>query len=578
MPYIDRQTIADVLHAASIKDVVASYLPLKKAGSGFKALCPFHPEKTPSFNVSPTREIFKCFGCGMGGNVVKFIMEMEKADYPGAIGLLADRYQIQIRYTGGGGGEDPVHLYRINEAAAQYFRRTLKAGHAGDRARAYLKERGVSEETSEQFGLGAAPAEWDALLKRLRAAGFSDRVIRRSGLVVEKEGSDHIYDRFRDRLMFPIRNSRGKVVAFGGRLLPEAEQKGGKYINSPETPIFRKSRVLYGQELLDRETERVVVVEGYFDVMLPWQHGLRGFVAPMGTAFGPDHAVIVRRYARRCTMVFDSDAAGRAASERSLDPLLAADLDISVAELPEAGEDPADVVTRRGPEALTAAIDAAPEMFDFLLERAVARRDLSRTAERSAVAGELLERIGQLEDPVRRDLLLQKVAGRLNVDVSALRQAQGVSARGGAAPDPAPAVEAPVASRLEKDVLLLIRAMLQRSDVIPTVRARLGDTFGNPAAERLVRALYALYDETGGVDLTELNVRLQDDIASALLADAQMLPEGAFDLEQELDSFAGLMQRRDTRRRKEDLRQRMRAASGEEKERIALELARLAGA
>lgn len=570
MPFIAQQTIHDVLSVASIHEVVADYVPaLKKAGSNFKAICPFHAEKTPSFNVNPGRNIFKCFGCGKGGNVVQFIIEIEKVEYPEAIRLLADRYHIPVKTEGGGGNETDV-LFRIHEVAERTFRRALATGRGADRARAYVSDRGLTDESVERFGLGFAPPEWDSLLKRLRADGFSDLDIRRSGLVVEKEGSDHLYDRFRDRLIFPIRNARGKTIAFGGRQLPEAEAQGGKYINSPETPIFKKARHLYGLEWLDRDVDHVIVVEGYFDVILPLQHGVRGVVAPMGTAFGAEHVRLVRRFSRRCTLMLDGDAAGRSAAERGLDLLLDQDLDLGVATLPD-GEDPADAVVRRGPQALRDALVGAPEVIDFLIDMAVAGRDLSRTAERAAAADGLVERVARLGDPVRRDLMLQRIAARLDVDRAALKLKAGAPP----APAAAPRVAAPA---LEKDARSLIRQMLDRPESIAAVRERLPDGFGVPAADRLFDELVKIHAETGGLDWTLLQARLDAPEAQAVLADAQMMPEPAMEMERALESVAALVQRRLNRRRREELKRLLRESDGEEKNRIALELQRLSGA
>lgn len=567
MPFIAQQTVHDVLSVASIHEVVADYVPtLKKAGSNFKAVCPFHAEKTPSFNVNPARNIFKCFGCGKGGNVVQFIIEIEKVEFPEAIRLLADRYHIAVKTQGGERDETEV-LFRLHEIAERFFRRALSTGRSADRARQYASERGLTDESVERFGIGYAPPEWDALLKRLRADGFSDRDIRRSGLVVEKEDSDHLYDRFRDRLIFPIRNARGKTIAFGGRLLPEAEQKGGKYINSPETPIFKKSRHLYGLEWLDRDVDHVIVVEGYFDVILPLQHGVRGVVAPMGTAFGPEHVRIIRRFSRRCTLMLDGDAAGRAAAERGLDLLLDLDLDLGVATLPP-GEDPADAVVRRGPQALRDAVAAAPEAIDFLIDMAVAGRDVTRTAERAAAADSLVERVARLGDPVRRDLLIQRISARLDVSRAALALKAGAPP----APPPAPKVEAPA---LEKDARTLIRQMLDRPDTIPVARERLPDGFGVPAADRLFDELTKIFVETGSLDWTLLQVRLDSPEAQAVLADAQMMPEPSMEMERVIESVASLVQRRRARARREELKRSLREAEGEEKDRIALELSRL---
>lgn len=531
MPRIAQETIDEVLQVANVYDVIASCLPLKKSGSGYKGLCPFHKEKTPSFHVNPAMQIYKCFGCQKAGNVVSFIMDFDKVDYPEAISLLADRYNIPIRYSGSDGGVDRVQLYRMQEFAADYFKRLLKNAPEAEKARAYLKTRGVSDETADLFGLGYAAPDWDGLLARLRKGGYSDAAIRQSGLVVERDAGG-IYDRFRDRLMFPIHDGRGRVIAFGGRALSDSEKAGAKYVNSSETPIFKKSRGLYALHLAgkaqDAETtgapETLYIVEGYFDVILPYQAGFRGFLAPLGTAFGADHVALVRRHAQRVVLLFDADAAGRKASERSMDVLLGEDLDIFVATLPT-GKDPADCIMTSGPEALRESLEKAVEMFDFLIARAVERPEAATTAGKSRIARDLTDRVSALEDPIRRDLLLQKVSKALSIDIGALRS--------NVRPRAAEAAVAPAVDPVRRqNARQWIELMLLDPTFVPRVRENPGAArIPDPVGRSLAEAIFAQVDAEGRLDAAALQKRLPDAAAVAWLADILSGAQPAQDFE-----------------------------------------------
>lgn len=422
MAFISDESILEVKRAADIYEVVHSYLPgLKKAGANYKALCPFHEERTPSFNVHPEKQIFKCFGCGKAGDAISFVMEMDKVDYPEAIHLLAQRSGIQLRYkegAGGGGGPRREDLHRVNEWAAGLFRKLLSGDEAAP-AREYLRKRGVTPETEETFRLGYSPGGWDGLITRARKAGFDDSLLLAAGLVIEREGGG-TYDRFRGRLMFPIWDARGKVIGFGARALGDDPPK---YINTSETAIFSKGRNFYGLHLQreDLERERTIrIVEGYFDVILPYQHGVRGLVATLGTALTRDHLKVLRRYVDRVVLVFDGDEAGRKANERGLDLLLGENADVFVSPLPP-DEDPCDVVVNHGADTLRRSFEKPQEIFEFLVDSLQAKHGTETPAAKTRLIGDLLERIGQIPDAVKREVLVKRVSERFGIEERTLK-------------------------------------------------------------------------------------------------------------------------------------------------------------
>ncbi len=327
MGRVPEEIIQQVRDGAPIEDVVGEFVRLKRAGSNYKGLCPFHDEKTPSFNVNPRMGIYKCFGCGAGGDVFRFLMEHEGLTFPEALERLARRQGIDLsRYEGGpsDGARTPdarPKLLAVNRLAAEFFTVAL-ASRPGERGRLYLDERSVEREAIERFGVGYAPARWDALIKGAGSRGVSPEDLAEAGLAVRREDGSGFYDRFRDRIMFPIRNQEGEIVGFGGRALPDADPRHAtaKYVNSPDTTLFKKGRTLYGLyegKQAIREKKRVLVTEGYFDVVSLWRHGFGEAVAPLGTALTAEHVRSLRAHAEEIVFVFDPDAAGVAASERA---------------------------------------------------------------------------------------------------------------------------------------------------------------------------------------------------------------------------------------------------------------------
>src|SRR6266403_4299578 len=320
--------------ASDIVDVIGSYLPLKRAGANFLALCPFHREKTPSFNVSPQRQIFHCFGCHKGGDVFKFVMEHESVDFVEALRRLADRAKIPLDHEKSPVEQQSRHLkeklLQVHEQITQRWQGALATEASGQIARDYLPKRGVSDEAVKLFRLGYAPEMWDDTVNWAKSKGHELGLVEKAGLILRKEASDNFYDRFRGRLMFPICDEQGRVIGFSGRIL-SGDDKTAKYVNSPETPIFTKSRLFFGLDKSKRallEAGYAVVCEGQLDLIACYTAGVRNVVAPQGTALTAGHARILKRYVDEVVLCFDSDTAGRNAAIRALDDLLASGLAI----------------------------------------------------------------------------------------------------------------------------------------------------------------------------------------------------------------------------------------------------------
>jgi len=424
---IPSQTIEQIAAANDIVEVIGSYFPLKRAGANFKALCPFHQEKTASFHVSPQRQSFHCFGCGVGGSVFRFVMDYEHIDFPSAVRRLAARVGIPvIEERGSSGAEDRQHearrtLLQLHGEAATWFHENLIRKEFAEPARKYLKERGITGEIAKRWRLGYAPDEWDAFGSWARGRGYDQQTLITSGLVKTKEDADSApgqrsYDRFRGRIMFPICNDVGEVIAFSGRLLKD-EKEAAKYLNSPETPLFRKGNVLFGLDKTKRaliEANCAIVCEGQLDLISLFEAGITNVVAPQGTAFTESQARVLKRFADEVVLCFDADAAGQKAAEHSLDALLANDLIVRVSEMPT-GEDPDSLVRREGKEAFESRVGGARDFFDYWIERAAAGVDLTSLGAKMQLARSLAETVSRVHDPLMRGEVVSKVSARLGV-------------------------------------------------------------------------------------------------------------------------------------------------------------------
>ncbi len=433
MGTIPSETIEQIAAANDIVEVIGSYFPLKRAGANFKALCPFHQEKTPSFTVSPSRQTFHCFGCGVGGSVFRFVMDYEHVDFPSAVRKLAARCGITIVEKRGAADEERQYetrrtLLKLHAEAAEWFHENLVKREVGEPARKYLKQRGITAEIAKRWQLGYAPDEWDAFGSGARARGYDARDLITSGLVRTKDEADSdqnqisnlkpqtSYDRFRGRIMFPIHNDVGEVIAFSGRLLKD-EEGAAKYLNSPETPLFRKGNVLFGLHKTKRaliEADCAIVCEGQIDLISLFEAGITNVVAPQGTAFTENQARILKRFVDEVVLCFDSDAAGAKAAERSLDALLQNDLIVRVVELP-VGEDPDSLVRREGKEKFENRVASAQDFFDYWIEREMEAADVSSLGAKMQVARRLAETVSRVHDPLMRGEVVNRASARLGV-------------------------------------------------------------------------------------------------------------------------------------------------------------------
>ena len=425
---IPSETIEQIAAANDIVEVIGSYFPLKRAGANFKALCPFHQEKTPSFMVSPSRQTFHCFGCGAGGSVFRFVMEYEHVDFPAAVHKLATRAGITIVEERGAADEGRQYetrrkLLKLHAEAAEWFHQNLVKKEIGEPARKYLKQRGITAEIAKRWQLGYAPDEWDAFGSWARTQGYEQRDLLASGLIKAKDENQTSnlnpqtsYDRFRGRIMFPICNDVGEVIAFSGRLLKD-EEGAAKYLNSPETPLFRKGNVLFGLHKSKRaliEADCAIVCEGQLDLISLFEAGITNVVAPQGTAFTENQARILKRFAGEVVLCFDSDAAGAKAAERSLDALLENDFIVRVVELP-AGEDPDSLVRRDGKEQFDERVANALDFFDYWIDREIASVDLTSMGAKIQAARNLAATVSRVHDPVLRGEVVNKASARLGV-------------------------------------------------------------------------------------------------------------------------------------------------------------------
>ncbi len=424
---IPPQKLEEIRAASDIVDVIGGYLgPLKRAGANFVTLCPFHREKSPSFNVNPGRQIFHCFGCHKGGDVFSFVKEYENLSFIEAVRRLAERARIVIEF------EDNPHakqqrgekesLLHLHEEICKRWQTALANDAAGQIARDYLAKRGVSADAVKLFRLGYAPDAWDDTVNWAKSKSFDLALVEKGGLIIRKEGSDRCYDRFRGRLMFPICDEQGRVVGFSGRVLA-GDEKTAKYVNSPETPIFTKGRVIFGLDKSKRavaDADCAIICEGQLDLIACFMAGVKNVVAPQGTALTADHCRILKRYADEVVLCFDSDNAGQNAAVRSLDILLASGLAIRVATVP-APHDPDSFIKEHGGDGFAQLIAKAEGFFDYYLNRLCATNDIATDKGRTSVLKAMAEATQKTSNAVLVDKYAQKTAARLGVAPESMR-------------------------------------------------------------------------------------------------------------------------------------------------------------
>ena len=423
MPRIPETVIDQVRLAVDIVEVVGNHVALTQRGKNFVGLCPFHDDSTPSFNVSQDKQIYKCFACGAGGNVFTFLRDLENISFIESVRQLADRAGIALPDAR---PEDPEQqrvfdqLYRANELAVKYFHHMLTQDKRASGAMAYLKDRGITRDIIDAFAIGYAPDRWDGFLRVATRRGFSPQILERAGLVSPNQKGSGFYDRFRNRITFPIHATTGRVVAFGARALDPNAQ--AKYLNSPETPVYNKSATLYGL-WRDRDAIRkagiALVVEGYTDLIALAQYGIENAVASSGTALTVDHARLLRRYAPKTILVFDGDAAGTTAAVRGIGSLFEVGLEVGVVTLPE-DRDPDGYVRAHGAEGFLKLAERAATAVDFLMWQFAAKDDLSTIDGKTRTAHAFADLIARIKDDARKRFLIKDIAEKLGLGEDAL--------------------------------------------------------------------------------------------------------------------------------------------------------------
>ncbi|MCE9616587.1 MAG: DNA primase [Lentisphaerae bacterium] len=443
---VSKQQLEDIRFRNDIVDVIGAHITLQRAGSAFKALCPFHKEKSPSFHVNPQRQIYHCFGCGAGGDVYGFIMQHEGVDFAMAVKMLAQRAGVVLDLDEGAPGEagDKAQLLKIHEGVAQFFQRCLKEMKSAGHARRYLETRALDDTIVENFLIGYAPDRWDALVQWAEKHKFSTAHMESAGLILHNDRPDarhSHFDRFRNRLMFPIRDEQGRVIGFSGRAL-DPDKQPAKYVNSPETLLFKKSRILYAIDRARKpivEAGEAIVCEGQIDVIRCHAAGFTNAVAAQGTAFTEDHARIVKRYADSVVLVFDPDVAGQDAAIRAAGVFMQAGLAVRVATLPPK-QDPDAFIRAAGADAFRALLAQATSAVLFQIEVLAGREDASSDVGTMRIARAVLQTVAQSPNAVLRAKLVQDAATRLGLPPAALLDdLQAQKSRARREPEAAPA-------------------------------------------------------------------------------------------------------------------------------------------
>jgi len=556
------QFIQQVAQATDIVELIGQYIALKKRGKEFVGLCPFHDDHKPSLNVSPSKQIFKCFSCGAGGGVFQYLMMYDKLTFPEAVRTLAERANIPLptpsRTPQASEGLSKNDLVSTATFAARFFRDQLNSP-TGKGALQYARDRGLSDESISRFGLGFAPDAWDALLEAARKKGISEGVLLAAGLAARRDDGS-CYDRFHNRLIFPIIEPAGKVIAFGGRALDPNER--AKYLNSPETPLFDKSSQLYAlnwaREAIS-SSGQAIVVEGYLDALMPLQAGVDNVVATLGTALTDRHVRLLARYAREAVLVFDADAAGAAATERALEVFLTQRLHVRVATV-SAGKDPCDYVLSNGPEALRKLVDEAPDAIQYIWNKRLEayRASGGNLADRRKVVEDFLRLVVSSSaygviDEVRRGQLAQHIAHLLNVSPTDLQQQMRRIARRFRRSDrPREPDEGPGGAPPDLAERHIIEVLLNCPDLFDEASRNITpEDFSNQELRVIAEGLWGM-GQAGRLSLEELLACEKMSQQGGLLTDLAAAGESRGNFEATL---AGALEHIEYRRKREDLRQ-----------------------
>lgn len=530
--YIPQEILDEIVARCDIVSVINEYVPLKRRGSNYQGLCPFHNEKTPSFSVSPGKQIFHCFGCGKGGNVFRFVMEIEGISFVEAVEKLAKRAGInlpekEMTKEQRERLEKRKRYVQINEAAARYYERVLKSSAMGEPFRAYLKQRQVRVDTIEKFRLGATPNGWDGLYQFLKKYNVTDQEMLDLGLVSPSKRPGQFVDRFRQRLIFPIGDEKGNIIAFGGRII-DKESSPQKYLNSPDTPLFHKSRNLYGLHLARnqiRNVDQAIIVEGYMDVISCHQYGITNAIAPLGTAFTPEQGKLLMRSSYQIAISFDGDAAGTKATMRCLDILSDLGCTARVIQIPDHA-DPDEYLKKYGKEAFERLISNAEEQIMYKIARYMETTNTDSITGKMKVVKQLLPDLRKLQSAVARETAIREVSLRLQVSEKAIWEelrkdntSSGERANKEAETQEFFAQEnsflaGNIESKVEKNIL---RILFERPDLLTEIEHYGGATLFSSAANSLYLDFVESIRHCGKVESTSIPQEKSQILADLLM-------------------------------------------------------------
>lgn len=559
--------------SVDIVNVVGEYVRLRRSGANrYMGLCPFHNEKSPSFTVHVVHQFYKCFSCGAGGDVVKFVMEKEGLSFYEALKTMSERYGVPMPKRSQYADEDSKvrgSLLAMHEQAAESFRANLQT-QAGEAARSYIAKRGLAPETVEHFGLGYSDRSGRALVRLFEQSGFPVAQMEESGLVGKRQDGS-LYDRFRNRLMFPIHNESGKIIAFGGRALSPDDEP--KYLNSPETPLYVKSKVLYNLHRAKeavRKEDRVILVEGYMDAIGVTAMGFRNVVASCGTALAAEQVQAMKRHTSRIAVNFDPDGAGASGAERSIDLLLAEGMQVRIVEL-DGGLDPDEYCKARGAAAYQERVDHAKGYFYWLADRARAKHDMRTSEGKVAVLNFLLPKVQHITGQLERMTIANDVAGYIGVDRGMVLDhfRKAVSERR------EKAIERPISPLRHDERMLLIALLTEgelRAEMIGPLRSL--QTIDTLPSRRIFQAIFALEEAGGRISFDAVNGRLEE-ADQILLAQAVLNEDGEISREEVVAAVAS-MQRSEQQILRVQLKTRIgeseRAGRFDEAMRLTMEL------
>lgn len=519
---IPQEKIAEIQRASDIVQIISEYVNLKQSGKNFLGLCPFHSEKTPSFTVNPEKKLFKCFGCGEGGAVFQFIMKQEGIGFVEAVKLVASKSHIDLSYLYNQKGTyslaEKTRLINTNDFAAKFYHKILLTSEQGRLARDYLQKRQINDQSIKKFCLGYAPDSWNTLIRICKERKIPENLLEKAGLAILKKEGNGYYDRFRNRLMFPIFDARRQVIGFGGRSLDDSLPK---YLNSPETVLFNKSNVLYGIDIAKstiHKQRRVILMEGYTDVIMAHQNGIEWSVAVMGTSVSKQHLKQLRQYCNQVILLLDSDIAGWKSSDRNLDIFIEEEFDVKIAQLPK-GYDPCDFLVAEGAEKFLSYVNYAKDFFSFKVEMTASKWDMSTIHGKANAINDVLSTAMKMPDVIKRNLQIKRIAEEMSIDEDALRtHLKKFSKQSSLVPN-----KQDVKHRLDASFMAereLLYLMLSCNELIPKVIEEIGlEEFSNNDLFKIAEKVIELYHKNNVVREEDVLHLLEDERLNKTLMD-----------------------------------------------------------